>query len=469
MPPDDDHLDWERGWERAGRRDEARFDPEVVASTGARLDEFAQGLTGPERVALVALLDAAQVDTPLRQLAETPASQMLTVNEMATFRKLRDAPPPAGVLRPSLHVVMKATRLCNLRCTYCNYWRDGPGQVMTFPVLARTLYGVLSDPNVRQAEFIWHGGEPTLLGTEFFRKALWLQQRFRRPGQVVRNRTQTNATQLSDEFVQFWRQFRFIVGVSLDGPPEIHDRRRVDRLGRPTAATVRRGLDRLVAAGHDPRVLLVVDDAAIDAGAERILSYLLELGLRRVGLLNVVPENTPRGATGPGAYLAWPRYVGFLRDLFDLWWPDHVSAINLREIADLARQLLGGPPQLCNFAGDCFGSIFTVEPDGEVAACDRYVTVEAKHFGSVAVTPFPELATGPRMHELVTANHAATRATARCRWFEVCHGGCPHDRDLSASLIPGWDNGCCGLAPLLDHMAERIPTSHQPTEETCPK
>src|SRR6266508_1207302 len=151
MPPDDDHLDWERGWERAGRRDEARFDPEVVASTGARLDEFAQGLTGPERVALVALLDAAQVDTPLRQLAETPASQMLTVNEMATFRKLRDAPPPAGVLRPSLHVVMKATRLCNLRCTYCNYWRDGPGQVMTFPVLARTLYGVLSDPNVRQA------------------------------------------------------------------------------------------------------------------------------------------------------------------------------------------------------------------------------------------------------------------------------------------------------------------------------
>ena len=135
----DDHivgesaLDWERPWERSGRRrDETAFDPEVVRQLGERLERFATDLEPDERASLLSLLDASMVDRPLRELAAVPAEQVLTLDELALFRTLADEPIPSrGSLRASLHVVMKATRLCNLRCTYCNYWREGPDQVMT--------------------------------------------------------------------------------------------------------------------------------------------------------------------------------------------------------------------------------------------------------------------------------------------------------------------------------------------------
>ncbi|MCU0267096.1 MAG: radical SAM protein [Acidimicrobiales bacterium] len=451
-------LDWLRSWERSGSRAAAApDDPGAQASLASlteRLDEFGRGLPPGEQAALALLVDRARQPDALRRLAELPPETVLTDDEVAVFDALCAEPiPDQAVLRPQLNVVMKATRLCNLRCTYCNYWREGPGQVMSFEVLARLLHDVLVDPGVERVEFIWHGGEPTLLGTEWFRKAFWLQQQFRRPGQVVANRTQTNATRLEDDFIDFWKEHDVIVGVSLDGPPEVHDRRRVDRVGRPTAARARSGLERLQSAGLEPRVLLVCDEDVLEVGAQRVLAYLLELGVERVGLLNVVPENTVEGVSEGNAYLAWPRYVAFLTELFDLWWPAHVADINLRELADLAGQLLGGPPQICNFAGDCFGSVFTVEPDGRVAACDRYVNVAAKSFGSVAEQTFRDLVLGERLAAVATAERVTSRATEECRWRHVCHGGCPHDRDLSSAFVPGWESSCCGLGPLLDHLA----------------
>ncbi|HEX2222892.1 MAG TPA: radical SAM protein, partial [Thermoanaerobaculia bacterium] len=314
---------------------------ELLDAVRGRLDSFTAGLSESEQAMLVALLSQGTQNPDLAALAaETPAA-VLGPQEAELFHQLLAAPAPegsGGQLRPALAVIMKATKICNLRCTYCRSWAEGPDQKMTFEVLARSIHGALSAPGVTSVEFVWHGGETTLRPVSFYRKALWLQQRFRRPGQKVANTVQTNGTNLTAEWLDFLKRYRFSVGVSLDGPPEVHDRRRLDTRGRPTSHRVQQGLRRLQEHGIRHGVLMVVDDDVIALGARRLLDYFLELGVRHVSLLNVVPEGEPERAM-PGDYVALARFVTFLRELFHAWWPEAADRIVFREISDLADRL----------------------------------------------------------------------------------------------------------------------------------
>jgi uncharacterized protein len=420
-----------------------------IGRAGELLDEFGAMLAPAERDALRLLL---------RRAAGVTA--VLTPDEAAEYERLRADPDPGPGDVPALTVIMKATRLCNLRCTYCHSWRAGPDQTMTFPVLARTIRDALRDPSVRAVDFVWHGGEATVLPIAFYRKAFWLQERFRRPGQKVLNTLQTNATRLTDDWLAFLREHEVSVGVSLDGPPEIHDARRIDALGRPTSARVREGLERLRAAGI-PRwgALMVVDDVMCAAGARRLLEYLAEIDVRRVALLNVLPENPAADAEEAGAYLPFPRFVEFLRELYHEWNGHYRDRLAVRELADLMGQLEGGEPQICVFAGGCFGSYLTVEPTGEVAACDKYIGAADYRFGNVLETGLTGAGLSERLAAVREENRVAVERMRTCRWFSVCHGGCPHDRYTGERRLPGYDGRCCGLAPLLDDMAKTMSTN----------
>src|SRR5207249_3493727 len=140
---------------------------------------------------------------------------------------------------------------------------------------------------VRRVNFVWHGGEVTLLPISFFKKALWLQRMFKSEGQVITNSVQTNATRLNDEWISFFISNNFEVGVSIDGPPEIHDLRRKTVSGHPTWDQVRAGILRLRRAGIKCGVGVVVDRRIVELGADRLLSCLLDLGVSGAALLNV--------------------------------------------------------------------------------------------------------------------------------------------------------------------------------------
>jgi uncharacterized protein len=429
----------------------AAFDEASVLRAAGRLEEFAATLPEDGQTALRVLLERSRT-----ALVDPPGS-LFAPDEAALVEDLAAEadPPPGG--NTVLTVIMKATRLCNLRCTYCHSWRAGPNQTMTFPVLARATRDALRDPTVRWVDFVWHGGEATLVPRSFYRQAVWLQERFRRPGQTVLNTVQTNGTRLTDDWLEFLREHDFSIGVSLDGPPEVHDARRVDMGGRPTAARVRRGLERLRAAGIERSgTLMVVDEEIIAAGAERVLGYLDEIGVRQVALLNVLPENTPPGAPPRGDYLPFPSFVDFLRDLFRVWWPRYRDRIVVRELADLAGQITGAAPQICVFAGECFGTYLTVEPTGEVSACDKYIDDDTYRFGDVLTTGLTGALRSEQLALVRDENRRAVDRMRECRWFGVCHGGCPHDRYTGERRLPGYDGRCCGLAPLLDDMAATL-------------
>jgi uncharacterized protein len=220
---------------------------------------------------------------------------------------------------------------------------------------------------------------------------------------------------------------------------------------------VRAGLERLQGAGIERwGALMVVDEAVCAAGADRILAYLDEVGVRRVALLNVLPENTQPGERLRGDYLSFPRFVEFLRELHHAWYEGYRDRIVVRELADLMGQVSGGAPQICVFAGDCFGAYLTVEPTGEVSACDKYIEDGDYRFGHVLETGLAGAHLSRRLAAVRRENRRALEQMSACRWFGVCHGGCPHDRYTGERHLRGHDGRCCGLAPLLDDMASTL-------------
>lgn len=436
-----------------------------LAALGGHLKQFAEGLSDRERAALLAILRMSPRDQALATLGAEPPESLLDPEERSIFEEMCARPVATGRhLEPALVLIMKGTRYCNLRCSYCGTWRDGPNQRMSFAVLARTLHGAMTAPGVRAVEFFWHGGEPTLLPISFYHKALWLQQQFRRPGQTVSNTLQTNGTRLTPEWLDLLKRYRFRVEVSMDGPPEIHDRWRVDTAGRPTSQRVREGIDKLRAHGLEPAAVMVVGDDVMALGAERMLRYFLEIGVSEVGLQNLVPEGEDRGTSPEQRYIEYARFVTFLRELFHLWWPDHVERIAFREISDLLRRLRRQPAGLCLYNENCMGNILTVEPTGDVTACDKYQSDPAYRFGNVLEADFADFPGSPkfvRAHAEVAA--LVERGAGNCPWSSVCHTGCPFNWYVRSQLGTSDGRSCCGLAPLLSDMAEAVGgTNEQP-------
>lgn len=362
----------------------------------------------------------------------------------------QDHPPVRRTLRTQTVVILKATRLCNLRCTYCNSWREGPGNIMPFEVLARVIRDALRTPGIQQVDFVWHGGEVTLLPIDYLKKAVWLQQKFVAANTQVFNSIQTNATRITKEWIDFLKSYGFSVGVSIDGPPEIHDARRLTVGGRGSWKDVRKGLDQIREAGIPFGALAVIDECALQYGARKYLEYLVSLGVRAVALLNAIPPNL--AAQGDEvSYLPWQQYTQFLRDLFHAWWTDFRSDITIRELDALVETVQKGETSLCVFRDNCMGQYLTIEPNGDVSACDKYVGDPKYLFGNVLTEEINEMLAGSQTLRmaLFDVNEKKTRMQS-CPNFKLCFGGCPHDVRLSEKYIAGWSPSCCGLSTLID-------------------
>jgi uncharacterized protein len=379
--------------------------------------------------------------------------QIFSASEHEIFLRLRDetedlAQPCA--LPPQIVLIMKATRLCNLRCTYCHAWKEGPDQVMPFEVLARTTRDILRRPEVKHISFVWHGGEVTLLPVAFFKKALWLQQVFSNGRQTISNAIQTNGTRLTAEWISLLAAGNFQIGVSIDGPPQVHDLRRKTKNGLPTWDNVRAGIRRLQASNLPFGVLCVVDREVARVGPKAVLDCLVDdLRVPGAALLNVIPENVG-SPSGKRDYLPWADYVDFLREMFRCWWPNYRNRIDIRELSALVHALSEGAPRTCVLAGDCMGRYLTIEANGTVNACDKYIGDEDFRFGNVLHSNLNALLA--RSRNLAKVREQARLEIAKmteCKYFAYCRGGCSHDRRLNHLYDRSWPGTCCGLADLL--------------------
>jgi len=363
----------------------------------------------------------------------------------------------------ALTLVTKVTRRCNLRCTYCNDWRPGKAPIMNRTVLDRLLAAAITDSGSSMTAFAWHGGEPTLAPIDFYRYALTKQEELARAeGRLVANLLQTNAVHLNDEWLDLIERSHMRLGVSLDGPPALHDRQRPTVGGRGSFAAVSQTMGKLRRRGIPFSTLMVLTDELIELGPAALWQFLLDEGLDDVDLIPARPPNTSQHPTVEpqgvkfGQDRPSDRWATYMSDLFDLFWSSPVP-IRINSLDSLVRKLLGASGRSCVTSGDCMGHFFGVEPDGEVYICGLYEDVETSRLGSVLANSFEEMRNSPALRDLADENEARLSRQRHCVSFDLCAGGCPHDAFLAQSYAGfAEDEGCCGWRPFAEHVRARV-------------
>lgn len=334
-------------------------------------------------------------------------------------------------MRP-IHLLIKpASGLCNLSCRYC-FYRDIMGKrkqgsygFMTVETLEAVIQKGLAYAD-RECTIAFQGGEPTLVGLDFYKTVVDLEKKHNKNGIRVHNAIQTNGIGLDAQWADFFRDNNFLVGISLDGVKETHDCNRLDGRGDGTFHRVMETI-RLLDSRHVEFNMLTVVNRQTAPRATRIYNFYKRMGL---SYLQFIPCLDPYGEA-PGAApcsLTAEAYGSFLCTLFDLWYRDvkKGEGCSIRQFENYIEMLLGYPPESCGMSGVC-GFQNVVEADGSVYPCDFYVLDEYR-LGNLRTDSFETINRRRKDIAFVEASQAIDPECASCRFFPLCRGGCRRHR-----------------------------------------
>lgn len=301
------------------------------------------------------------------------------------------------------------------------------------------------------AVFGWQGGEPTLAGLDFFRQVVNFQKRYGTSGQVVCNALQTNGMALDADWARFLARYRFLVGVSLDGPPEVHDRWRPTHSGAPTYERVMAGISILRQYRVETNILAVVHAANAHL-AETTLAFFHEQGLRHLQFVPAV-DRLPDGSLAEHS-VAPAAYGDFLCRLFDAWYQDGHPEVSIRLFDNLVGIAAGHPSEMCELAARC-DSYYVVEHNGDVYPCDFFVD-RPRYLGNLLHEPVTQILKSSRREAFASSRASLSDGCADCTWLPMCHGGCLRYRFASTGSLTGPNWMCEATIMLLEHAWERI-------------
>ena len=358
----------------------------------------------------------------------------------------------------AFHVMTKPIGpLCNLDCHYCFYLRKeslypethGSTWRMSDEVLDTYIRSYIEAQSVPEVHFAWQGGEPTLLGVPFFERVVALQRQYRRPGMVVHNAFQTNGTLLDDAWGEFLHRHHFLVGLSMDGPREIHDHFRVDKGGKPSFDAVYRGLECLRRHRVEHNILCVVNQHNQSRGLA-VYEFLRGEGeqyLQFIPALERLEDGSPAPWSCDG-----PGYGEFLCAIFDEWVRHDVGRVFVQAFDVALRAWCGLDPGLCVFSETC-GQAMALEHNGDLYSCDHFVTPYNK-LGNIVDTPLSELVAQPFQRKFGTDKRdALPRYCRECSVRFACNGGCPKERwDTTPDGEPGLSSLCAGYKRFFGHI-----------------
>ncbi len=317
---------------------------------------------------------------------------------------------------------------CNLACAYC-FYRD---KVKLYPQTLRhrmsleTLesmirqYLAISGP---QASFGWQGGEPLLMGLDFFRQAVELQKKYGQPGQRIANGLQTNGLLLDDEWARFLRDYRFLVGLSLDGSAELHDAYRQSLQGHPSHERVLAAARAMTRYNVEFNALVVLSPLNVRYPAQ-LYDYFLGQGLR---YLQFIPcaELDEAGNIASFSITA-EQYGDFLCALFERWLANGQPTAYIRLFDEMLIRYVRGEFPSCTFRQAC-DSYVVVEYNGDVYGCDFFVEPEW-YLGNLQETSLAEIVQSEKYRAFAARKGQLSAACHQCPWLSFCYGGCPKYR-----------------------------------------
>lgn len=370
-----------------------------------------------------------------------------------------------------LYVMLKPVgAACNLHCRYCYYlekkhlYTASTQRVLTEEMLETFVREYIEAQTTDHVLFTWHGGEPLMRPLSFYRKAMELQRRYAR-GRVVENSLQTNGTLLTEEWCQFLAENGWLVGISIDGPQDVHDAYRRSRMGRPSWAQVMRGIQLLQRYGVEWNAMAVVHRDNADDPL-RFYHFFKEIGCRYLQFAPIVEREAPHSNGRHLASLAdddncpvtsWsvtPQQWGqFLITIFDEWVRHDVGQMYVEIFDCMLANWVGVTPGICIFAKEC-GHAGVMEHNGDVYSCDHFVFPEYR-LGNIREKTLVEMLYGPQQQQFSQLKyHSLTQQCKECRFEFACHGECPKNRFTTDRYgHPGHNYLCAGYYAFLSHIA----------------
>lgn len=312
---------------------------------------------------------------------------------------------------------------CNLKCRYCWFNPLDQSKVKLMPIglLEKLIRDYSEADDSGSYQFIWHGGEPLMAGLTFYRKALDFQARYT-SGAKIKNVIQTNGTMLTPKWVRFFKEHAFKVGVSLDGPEDLHDAHRVTPRGDGSHRRIMENLVRARQEGLKFSVIATINKANVSAPDE-IFQFFIDQGITSFGF-NMVYE---RGTNGkPRSFsITNEEYAAFQCRIFDLWLARNDRKIRVRHIDSIVQGLLGLPVRSCIYAGTC-ERFLNINSNGDVYPCERLT--EAPRLGNLYEASLQRILEAKAYSDHSTATRQLPLDCQTCRFLGVCRNGCTHHR-----------------------------------------
>jgi len=368
---------------------------------------------------------------------------------------------------PAFHLLAKPTgAVCNLDCAYCFFldkeaFYPGSQFRMSEPVLEQYIRQLIESHRTDSVNIAWQGGEPTLMGLDFFRRSMELVEKYRRPGMTFLHTMQTNGTLLDDEWAAFFAEHGFLLGISIDGPQPLHDIYRVDKGGKPTFDKVMRGLRLLQKHGVDYNVLTTVNRVNGDYPLDVYRFLRDEVGTTWMQFIPVVERINADGLTlyQEGTTVSdrsvQPEQFGrFLSTIFDEWVRRDVGTIYVQTFEAALSNWLGlGNSGMCVFNATC-GTGLAIEHNGDLYSCDHFV--EPNYLlGNIQDTHMIELVASPQQIQFgLDKRDTLPRFCRECDVRFACHGECPKNRFVATpDGEPGLNYLCEGYLAFFRHAA----------------
>lgn len=357
---------------------------------------------------------------------------------------------------PPLTIMVKpVSSSCNMRCRYCFY--SDVASRRELASMGRMDEKTL-DNLVRRAlryadghvSFAFQGGEPTLAGLDFFKRLVELERMYNARGVSISNAVQTNGYALSDEMIDFFVKEHFLIGVSFDGVPEIHDALRLDAAGHGTSGRVHDTLRRLEEKHAEFNVLCVVNRYVAEKPDEVFAA------LSKYGYIQYIACLDDFDGSRRDYSLTPELYGEFLRRSFDMYYREYKAGrfVSVRNFDNYIGILAGRRPENCGMCGQC-SVYYLVEADGGVYPCDFYV-LDKWRLGSVNDSSFFALSKSPLSKQFVDASLYVSEKCRGCKWYSLCRGGCRRDREPFVDGHPGLNQWCSSFTALFEYAYPRM-------------
>ena len=410
----------------------------------------------------------------------------MATNEFSKTLTLTDAMRLGGPA--AFNIMLKpAGSLCNLDCNYCYYLDKadiygGREPRMTEEMLEEVVREYIAANDVPEVTFNWHGGEPLVLGIDFYKKAIEFEQKYA-GGKIIHNTIQTNGTLLNREWTSLFRKHNFLVGISIDGPQDIHDRYRKDKGRNPTFDKVIRGIGLLYSAGVEFNTMSTVNKASEGRGLE-VYQFLKSIGSHYMQFMPVLEhvkyplDKNGKPVKGARPFIVDPHESGaqiapwsvsdvgfgkFMCDIFDYWVRNDVGRYYVNQFDATLANWYGVQPGTCVYAETCGGNS-VIEHNGDMYPCDHFVYPKYL-LGNITEKSISDMMSSDLQVKFgIDKRNSLPSKCRRCEWLFTCHGECPKHRFNSTeagetglnALCTGYKMFYSHVAPYMDFMKDLL-------------